>query len=105
MLRKTAMIALTDAALSLNLAAEASTLDRLARRGFGVIEQTQVNGEFQGCEYGRRISLMDGLIFVCSGYSYHYSYGPETLILKSVRTGEIRVLIDDEEFDGTVYKR
>ncbi|SEI96167.1 hypothetical protein [Paraburkholderia diazotrophica] len=99
------MLAIAGATLVVGIVAEASTLDRLARRGFGVVEETQVNGEFQGCESGRRIPFMDGLIFVCSGYSYHYSYSPEALILKSVRTGEIRVLIDDEEFDGTVYKR
>jgi hypothetical protein len=83
----------------------ASTLEELARQGFGVVEDTQVSGEFQGCEFGRRIAFTDGLLFVCGGYSYHYAYSPEALVLKSVRTGEVRVLIDDEEYDGKLYRQ
>lgn len=83
----------------------ASDLEDLARDGFGVLEDTSVTGEYQGCEYGRQIELMNGLIFQCTSYNYHYAYSPEVLILKSVKTGALKVLIDRDEADGTLYRR
>ena len=84
--------------------ASASRLEQLARDGYGVAETTNVAGEFKGCDFGRRIPFNDGLVFVCSSYNYHYAYSPEVLILKSVRTGQFKVLIDGEEFDGDLYR-
>lgn len=84
----------------------ASELEQAARDGYGVLETTEVQGEFTGCDFGRHIPLADGLIFVCSGYSYHYAYSPEVLILVSVRQkGLYRVLIDDDQYDGELLKR
>jgi hypothetical protein len=80
-------------------------LEDLARDGYGVLMTTEVQGEFEGCEYGRRIPLDNGLVFVCSSYSYHYAYQPEVLILKSVQSGDVKVMIDGEEFDGTLYRQ
>ncbi|OWK26306.1 hypothetical protein AJ87_03075 [Rhizobium yanglingense] len=80
-------------------------LGNLARDGFGVLEDTSVTGEYQGCDYGRQIELMNGLIFQCTSYNYHYAYGPEVLILKNVKTGALKVLIDGDEADGTLYRR
>lgn len=85
--------------------AVASDLEDLAREGYGVIEQTSVDGDFNGCEWGRRIPLRGQLIFECATYSYSYGYSPEVLILKSVRSGNIKVLIDGNEYSGTIYRR
>jgi hypothetical protein len=82
-----------------------SDLEDLAREGYAVIEETQVDGEFEGCDFGKRIPLMNGLIFVCSEYSYSYSYMPDVLILKNIRTGNLKILIDDDEYDGTLYRQ
>jgi len=82
-----------------------SDLEDLARQGYAVVEETQVDGEFEGCEYDKSIPLMNGLIFVCKTYSYYYSYMPEVLILQHIRTGDIKVLIDGEEYDGKLYRR
>ena len=83
----------------------AQNLEELAREGYGVLMTTEVTGTFEGCEYGRGIPLDDGLIFVCSLYSYRYASQPEVLILKSVQSDDIKVLIDGEEFDGTLYRQ
>jgi hypothetical protein len=80
-------------------------LEDLARDGYAVVEETQVDGEFEGCEFGKQISLMNGLVFVCQTYSYSYGYMPEVLILQHIRSGDLKVLIDDEEYDGTLYRR
>ncbi len=63
-----------------------------------------MRGEFNGCDFNRRVPLTNGLILVCSGYAYHYAYSPKVLILKNVRSGELKILIDGEEFDGTLYR-
>jgi hypothetical protein len=88
--------------LTTGQSASASELERRAQEGYGVLLQTNVAGEFRGCNFGWVIPLANGLHFVCSGYSYHYAYDPEVLILKNVRTGQIKSLIDDEEFDGSI---
>lgn len=91
--------------LSVSITAAASELEDRAREGYAVAEQTQVDGDFEGCDFDKHIPLTNGLVFVCSGYSYSYSYMPDVLILKNISSGDIKVLIDDEEYDGTLYKR
>ena len=98
------MRAMIVAALVVSTGANASELEQLAKRGYGVLERTNVLGEFTGCDFGRHIPLTDGLQFVCSSYSYHYAYGPEVLVLKSVESGDLKVLIDGEEFEGALYR-
>jgi len=92
-------------ALAMCAPAHASDLEDLARDGYAVIEETSVDGEFEGCEHGKQIPLTNNLIFVCSEYSYSYSYSPDVLILEHVRSGDVKVLIDDDEYDGTLYRR
>lgn len=91
--------------LGVSLVAYGGDLEDLARDGYGVIEETQVNGEFEGCDFDKRVPFLNGLIFVCSEYSYSYSYMPEVLILKNVNSGNLKVIIDDDEYDGSLYKR
>ena len=86
------------------LEADASDLEGLARNGYAVIDETQVDGEFEGCDFEKRIPLTNGLVFVCSTYSYSYSFMPEVLILQHVKSGDIKVLIDEDEYDGTLYR-
>lgn len=90
--------------LAVSAIAFAGDLEDLAREGYGVVDETRVDGEFEGCEYDRRIPLANGLVFVCSEYNYSYSYSPEVLILRHVQSGAIKVLIDEEEYDGTIYR-
>src|SRR6266850_4745556 len=70
----------------------AADIEELAREGYAVIAETRVNGEFEGCDFDKRIPLTNGLLFVCSTYSYSYSYRPEVLILKHVGNGGSKVL-------------
>lgn len=104
MVRATLLLAFVIGSIA-SLDALASDLEDLAREGYAVWEETSVDGDFEGCEFDRRIPLMNGLIFVCQGYSYHYAYSPDVLILRNVRSGDLKVIIDDEEFDGTLYRR
>lgn len=60
--------AIVLAALSLGLAPAAggSDLEDLAREGYAVVAETQVDGEFEGCDFDKRVPFTNGLIFVCS---------------------------------------
>jgi len=85
----------------------ADRCDRLLRKlvGWTIVAETAVDGEFSGCEYGRRIRLQNGSAFVCSEYNYSYAYSPDVIVLaKRAASGDrpfvmIRLLIDGELFE------
>ena len=68
----------------------------------GSVSETQINGEFEGCDFDRRYMLMNGFTFVCATYSYSYSYMPDVKIISISGRAPI-VYIDGEKYDGTVY--
>ena len=70
----------------------------------GTIIETNISDEFEGCDYDKRYELDNGLIFVCNTYSYSYSYRPDVKIIIPSGATPI-VYIDDEKYDGTLYKR
>lgn len=84
-------------------ALDASDFNELV--GWTVIETTQVEDEFEGCDFDKKVSLMNGWVLTCSTYSYSYSYMPEVVIfVKSVTyQGQnfwmVKALIDDEFYD------
>jgi hypothetical protein len=73
--------------------------------GYTVERVTQVNGEFQGCEFGKKIEFQSGLVLECRQYGYHYAYSPEAAIFtKSLSVGgntflAVKVCIDGELYD------
>lgn len=69
----------------------------------GSVINTQVDGEFNGCDFDRRINFLNGLVFVCSEYSYSYSYMAEVRIIR-VSGQSTHVYIDDEKYDGEIYR-
>lgn len=100
------MMRAVTAAAALFLApsvALASDWEELAKEGYAVFEETKIEGEFNGCEYGKRYELDNGLVFVCREYNYSYDYYPDVYILKNVRSGALKVVVEDEEFDGDLY--
>jgi hypothetical protein len=97
------MAAMLSFAVSTN--ALAGDLERLARDGYGVLDSTTLIGEFNGCNLGAKLPLANGLIFVCSEHHFGDVFEPEVLILKSVKTGGTKVLIDGDEFEGAIFRR
>ena len=51
--------------------------------GYFILENTRVDGSFEGAEYGDPVKLENGMIFEFQEYNYSYSYYPETIILIS----------------------
>jgi hypothetical protein len=83
----------------------AADLEDLAKEGYAVLAETRVDGEFEGCDFDKRIPFTNGLVFVCSTYSYSYSYRPEVLLLQHIRSEHIKVLINGREYRGNLYRR
>lgn len=69
----------------------------------GSVVSTQINGEFDGCEYDKRYELLNGLVFVCATYRYAYAYGPPVKIF-IIGNSVQQVMINGEEYDGQVYR-
>lgn len=87
----------------LSFSAMGSDLENLTKKGYAVIDITTVKGyDFEGCEYDRMIRFNNGLKFQCSEYKYKYSFNPDVHILKHDRYGDHKVIIDNEEFKGSL---
>jgi hypothetical protein len=102
------MMAVSVCALAIGVlptGAFAGDLESLARDGYGVLDPTTVLGEFHGCDVGLKYPLANGLIFVCAAHHFGDVFEPEVLILKNVRTGDTKVLIDGDEFEGAILRR
>lgn len=62
-----------------------------------------MNGSFSGCEFNKMIALLNGLLFQCQTYHYHYAYSPEVMII--VRGRNYTVYIDGDGYNGTLFKQ
>lgn len=73
--------------------------------GWTITAVTEVDGDFEGCDYDKKIRFTNGLVLTCSGYSYSYAYQPDAVILtKILSVGgrqyiEIKAIIEDEIYD------
>lgn len=77
-----------------------ANLSDLASEGYAVVAETYIEGEFNGCEYDKKIRFANRQIFTCRSYSYSYSYRPKVQILKHVQYGSTKILIGDREYSG-----
>jgi hypothetical protein len=62
-------------------------------------DRTQIDGEFNGCDYDQMYALTDGRILVCQEYQYQYAYSPEVIVLD-----KSTVLIEKEEYSAATVK-
>lgn len=73
--------------------------------GYTVVAVTQVEDDFEGCDFDKKIRFDNGWTLTCSSYSYSYSYRPDavlfakTLVYRGVNYWAIKVIIDDEIYD------
>ena len=69
----------------------------------GSVIETQVYDDFEGCDFDKKIKFVNGLTFICSTYSYTYSYMPEVKIMM-ISGQPPKVYIGGEQYDGTLYR-
>jgi hypothetical protein len=73
--------------------------------GWTILSVTSVDGEFEGCDFGRKIKLEDGSVLTCAEYNYTYSYDPDAVVFgKRVSINghtfmSIRLIVEDEVFE------
>ena len=85
----------------------ASSCERILRKlkGWTILSVTSIQGEFEGCDYGKKIALEDGSVFTCSEYNYTYSYSPDVIVFakRTAYQGHtlvmIKLVIEDEIFE------
>lgn len=79
--------------------------------GWTIIAITQVDGDFEGCDFNRPIRFINGMILECSTYSYTYAFMPDAVIFSKSEdiSGhmyyQIKVLIDDDLYDMEPIKK
>ena len=48
--------------------------------GWSIAAITTVRGDFEGCDFDKKIHFDNGWSLTCSSYSYTYSYRPDAVI-------------------------
>lgn len=104
LMRELEMNHLIAAAVFISLSAPALALDADDFReleGFTVTAVTRVDGNFEGCEYDKKIKLQNGWVLSCQTYNYHYAYAPSVAVLTqdAGRGYIIKAIIDDDIYD------
>ena len=73
--------------------------------GWTVAAVTQVDGEFEGCDFDKKITFLNGMILECATYDYFYAFMPTAVIFVNVTTYNqseyyrVKVLVNDEIMD------
>lgn len=73
--------------------------------GFVVVACSNVVGTFEGADFGKSVSLVNGMIFTFEEYEYSYSYQPNAVVLAHSITYQgtqvtlYKLVIDDEIYD------
>jgi hypothetical protein len=83
---------------------EADELTALEKKGYQVVAKTMAKGEFIGCEFNLPVELQNGMVFVCLSDQRGRAYKPDVTILRD-DNGDTRVLIDGEEYRGTLHRK
>ncbi len=60
-------------------------------------QSTQIDGEFEGCDYDKVYPLRNGRLLICDEYHYTYSYSPQVIVLDRTR-----VVIKERVYRATV---
>jgi len=69
--------------------------------GYTIVDIKTVDGNFEGCDYDRKIVFTDGTYVTCLDYGYTYSYMPEAIIFGTKHNGAFlyKMYIDGELYD------
>lgn len=76
-------------------------------QGYTIAKITQVDGDFEGCDFDKKIILMNGWTLTCNTFNYSYSYSPAVAILsRDIGTGyAIKAVIGDHVYDMQPIKK
>jgi hypothetical protein len=80
--------------------ARGQVVDDLVAKGFEVVRDTSVVGDFDGCEQDRQVSLKMGGLFTCAGFGYMHAHNPKAVLLKKKGANQYKLVIEHAVFDG-----
>ena len=98
-------LALLPTLLASTVAFALDASDFNGMEGWTVAAVTNVRGDFEGCDFDKRVRFDNGWTLTCSTYSYSYAYHPDAVIFaKSVTVRGraywmVKALIDGELYD------
>lgn len=91
--------------LHLPVALAVDVSDFAGMEGWSIVAVTQVDGEFEGCDFDKIIRFMDGTALRCGTFSYTYSFMPRAVIfakgvsVKGKAFYAIKALIGDKIYN------
>lgn len=53
--------------------------------GYTILAKKTIKGQFNGCDYNRKIVFTDGTYVTCDSYGYAYGYMEDAIILSNGR--------------------
>jgi len=74
-------------------------------QGWTIIAVTQVEDDFEGCDFDKPIKFTNGLVLSCSTFGYTYSFMPRAVIFASSSKFQgtefysVKALIGDRLYD------
>jgi len=74
----------------------------LTSDGYVIVERTNVDGFFQGCDRKLEVHLANGTIFECSERNHHMAYEPKAVLLRNVRVRTYALMIDGRAYTGSL---
>lgn len=79
--------------------------DHSELRGYTLVYEKTIDGDFEGCDFDKKIKFMDGTYLTCSTFSYTYTFMPTAYIYanrfryKGKVYADIKMVVDDEIYD------
>ncbi len=74
----------------------------LTSDGYVIVQRTNVDGFFQGCDRKLEVHLANGTIFECSEHNHHMAYQPKAVLLRNVRVRTYALMIDGRAYTGSL---
>jgi hypothetical protein len=75
--------------------AKFNKLDNLI--GYKIIAKKTIDGEFEGCDFDKKIIFDDRTMLCCRSYGYQYAYRPTAIIL--FNGYNIKMIVENEVYD------
>jgi hypothetical protein len=99
--RRSSIAAGAVLAAAISGAAWATPVEDLVARGFVVVKDTSISGDFDGCDHDLKVPLTNGGTFTCAGFSYMHAHNPKAVLLKQKGGAQYKLVVGNVVFDGT----
>ncbi|EEY6244605.1 hypothetical protein EWM84_24020 [Escherichia coli] len=69
--------------------------------GYTVSIVSKIDGDFEGCDYGKAIILQNGMTLKCNSYGYGYHYSPTVIVFAKSYNNfySVKAIINNKIYD------